>query len=82
METARAKGDVFLTALKALSKKEKEIVLWSIIHDRNLRQMLENLSDKLVVAEERGKPSRPLRNYIREREERELSKANRGSVRR
>ena len=70
MESVKAKGHVFLTALKALTKKDKEIVLWSIICDRNLRQMLENLSDRLVIAEEREKTSRPLRDYVREREKR------------
>jgi hypothetical protein len=70
MEAVKAKADVFLTALKALTTKEKEVILWSIICDRNLRQMLENLSDRLVIAEERGKTSRPLRDYVREREKR------------
>lgn len=75
METVKAKGDVFLTALKALTKKEKEVVLWSIICDRNLGQMLENLSDRLVIAEERGKKSRPLREYVREREKQALKRS-------
>jgi hypothetical protein len=70
MEAVKAKADVFLTALKALTTKEKEVILWSIIRDRNLRQMLENLSDRLVIAEEREKTSRPLRDYVREREKR------------
>ncbi|GEM_PF-1031800 len=71
MESVQAKGELFFTALKALTKKEKEIVLWSIVCDRNLRQMLETLSDRLVIAEEREKKSRPLRDYVREREKRE-----------
>jgi len=75
MEAVKAKGDVFLTALKALTKKEKEVVLWSIIRDRNLRQMLENLSDRLVIAEEREKNSRPLRDYVQEREKRTLRRS-------
>jgi len=68
METVQAKGDVFYTALKALSKKEQEVVLWSIIGDRKLRRLLENLSDRIAIAAERDQLSRPLRAYIRERE--------------
>ena len=77
MEAVHAKGDVFFTALKTLTKREKEIVLWSIICDRSLRRILENLTDRVIIAEERAKPSRPLRDYIRDREERARKKAKR-----
>jgi hypothetical protein len=40
--------------------------------------MLEDVSDRLVIDEERDKPSRPLREYIDERERRERAKAKAG----
>ena len=40
----------------------------SVARNRRLRRVLEDISDRLAIEEERGKPSRPLRNYIAERE--------------
>jgi hypothetical protein len=71
-------AEVFYTAFKALSKQEQQDVLARIARDRKLRRMLEDISDRLVIDEERDKPSRPLREYIDERERRERAKAKAG----
>jgi hypothetical protein len=75
MTTSQATAEVFFTAFKALSRQEQEVILTRITRDKKLHRMLENLSDRLAIEEERDKPSRPLRDYIEERERRERSKA-------
>lgn len=73
MSPQQATAEVFLTALKALPSRERAAVLQSIVKDRTLRAILEDVSDRLVIAEEREKPGRLLRDYIAEREKRERS---------
>jgi hypothetical protein len=76
MSPQQATAEVFLTALKALPSRERTAVLQSIVKDRALRAILEDASDRLVIAEERNKPGRLLRDYIAEREKQERSKAH------
>lgn len=78
MTPQQATAEVFYTAFKALSKQEQQDVLARIARDRKLRRMLEDISDRLIIDEERDKPSRPLREYIDERERRERAKAKAG----
>ena len=78
MTPQQATAEVFYTAFKALSKQEQENVLARIARDRKLRRILEDISDRLIIEEERDKPSRPLRDYIDERERRERAKAKAG----
>ncbi len=79
MTPQQATAEIFYTAFKALSKREQENVLARIARDRKLRRILEDVSDRLVIEEERDKPSRPLRDYIDERERRERGKLKAGS---
>jgi hypothetical protein len=71
MTVEQATAEVFLTAFRALSRREQEDILGRIARDRRFRRVLEDISDRLVLEEERGKPSHPLRGYIEERERRE-----------
>ncbi|MGH7208271.1 MAG: hypothetical protein ACREIL_02690 [Nitrospiraceae bacterium] len=71
MTPQQATAEVFYTAFKALSKQEQQNVLARIARDRKLRRMLEDISDRLIIDEERDKASRPLREYIDERKRRE-----------
>jgi hypothetical protein len=71
MTAQQATAEVFLTAFRALSRREQEDILGGIARDRRFRRVLEDISDRLVIEEERPKPSRPLRDYIAERERRE-----------
>ena len=71
MTVQQATAEVFLTAFKALPRREQEDILGRIAGDRKLRRLLEDVSDRLAIEEERGKPSRPLRDYIAERERKE-----------
>jgi DNA-directed RNA polymerase sigma subunit (sigma70/sigma32) len=75
MTASQATAEVFFTVFKTLSKREQEVLLTRIVRDRKLHRMLENLSDRLAIEQERDTPSKPLRVYIKERERRERSKA-------
>jgi hypothetical protein len=75
MTASQATAEVFFTAFKTLSRREQEVILTRIVQDRKLHRMLENLSDRLAIEQERDTPSKPLRVYIEERERRERSKA-------
>lgn len=75
MTAQQATAEVFLTAFKALSRQEQEVILSRVAEDRKLRRLLEDITDRLVIQEERGKPSRPLREYIKERERKEQARA-------
>src|SRR2546428_13712712 len=63
MTTSQATAEVFFTAFKALPRQEQEAILTRITQDRELHRILENISDRLAIAAERPKPSRPLRDY-------------------
>ena len=71
MTAQQATAEVFLTAFRALSRREQEDILGRIARDRRFRRVLEDISDRLVLEGERQKPSRPLREYIEERERRD-----------
>jgi hypothetical protein len=75
MTIQQATAEVFLTAFKGLRWREQEVILARIAQDRKLRRVLEDVSDLLAVEEERAKPSRPLREYVAERERKERRKA-------
>jgi len=63
MSQAEATAEVFLTALRALPKKQQQAVLCSIADDDELR---EDLLDLALIAERRHEPSRPFREYLTE----------------
>jgi hypothetical protein len=77
MTEAQAKAEVFFVAFRSLTRQEQEAVLKFILQDRRIHHILEDLSDQLVIEEERDKPSRPLREYVEERERREQAKVKR-----
>jgi hypothetical protein len=60
MTAKQTTADVFLLALKALPKKERDAVLLQIAADRSRRQ---ELFDLAVIEERRDEPSRPFREY-------------------
>jgi hypothetical protein len=64
MPGSQATADIFLTALKALPKREQNAVLAGIAQDKELR---EDLLDLTLIAKRRGEHSRPFRQYLVER---------------
>lgn len=59
-----ATADVFLTALKALPKAERDAVLVRIARDRAFAR---DILDLALIAKRRREPSRPFREYLAER---------------
>ncbi len=75
MTAQQATAEVFFTALKSLSKQEQESILTRIALDKKLHRILEDISDRLAIEEGRDERSRPLRDYIAERERQEKNRA-------
>jgi len=64
MGPAEATAEVFLTALRALPKKQRQAVLRGIADDDELR---EDLLDLALIAERRHESSRPFNQYLAEK---------------
>ncbi|MFH1922012.1 MAG: hypothetical protein ABIP48_19270 [Planctomycetota bacterium] len=64
MTETQATAEVFLTALRALPKKERDAVLARIADDEDLR---EDLLDLALIAQRRDESSRPFRQYLAEK---------------
>ena len=64
MTKAEAKADIFVLALKSLTKKERDAVLVRIARDKSLAR---DLRDLAIIDERRGEPSRPFREYLSRR---------------
>ncbi len=62
-----AKAEVFLWALQSLPKAEREAVISHLLADAQLR---EDILDIALIQQRKGEPSRPLRDYLAEREPR------------
>jgi len=61
MTQAETIAEVFVTALKALPKHERDAVLVRIARDRAFAR---DLLDLATIAERRRQPSRPFREYL------------------
>jgi hypothetical protein len=59
-----ATADIFLTALKALPKGQRDAVVVRIARDRAFRC---DILDLALIAERRREPSRPFREYLSQR---------------
>lgn len=62
-----ATADVFLTALRALPKPERDAVLVRIARDKAFAR---DILDLALIAERRGEPSQPFRKYLSEKSRR------------
>lgn len=60
----RATPDVFLTALKALPKRERDAVVVWIARDKAFAR---DILDLALITERRGERSRPFRDYLAEK---------------
>ena len=63
----RATADVFLTALKALPKAERDAVVVRIARGKAFAR---DILDLAMIAKRRTEPSRPFRNYLAEKKAR------------
>lgn len=62
--TQRATADVFLTALKALPKAERDAVVVRIARDKAFAR---DILDLALITERRGERSRPFRKCLSEK---------------
>ena len=65
MGKTEAVAEVVLTAIRSLPKAERDRVLRGLVKDRNLRR---DLIDLATIEERRDEPSRPFRDYLKERQ--------------
>ena len=59
----RATADVFLTALKALPRAERDAVVVRIARDKAFAR---DILDPALIGKRRSEPSRPFRKYLSE----------------
>ena len=64
MTKAEGLADVFLIALRSLPKSGRNRVLLGLVQDKAIRR---DLMDLAVIEERKAEPSRPFRDYLRER---------------
>ena len=64
MTKSEATAEVFMTALRALPKPERDAVLVRIARDRVLGR---DLIDLVLIEDRREEPSRPLDEYLAEK---------------
>lgn len=64
MAKGEALAEVFLTALRSLPRTGRDRVLQGLVKDRALRR---DLMDLALIEERRREPSRPFRDYLRDR---------------
>lgn len=66
MKTVESRAEVYLMALRSLSKAEKEAVIAHLLEDPELR---EDILDLAVMKQRQKEPSRPFREYLSDRQE-------------
>lgn len=67
MAATKATADVFLTAFRALPRKERETIVEGLLMDR---EFMEDIFDTVILEQRRKEPSRPLDEILeRYREE-------------
>ena len=64
MTTTEATSEVFLTAFRALPKKEREAVIEKMLREK---EFIEDLIDIVIIEQRRKEPSRSLDEYLADR---------------
>jgi len=62
--TVESRAEVYLMALRSLSKSERDMVIARLLEDPELR---EDILDLALIQQRQGEPSRPFREYLAER---------------
>ena len=63
MSATEATAEVFLTAFKALKRREREAVLEKLVSDA---QLAEDLADTLALEARRHQPHQPIRDALKD----------------
>lgn len=61
MTTTEATAEIFWTAFRSLSRKEKEAIVEKLLHDK---EFMEDLVDITIFERRKKEPSRPLDEYL------------------
>ena len=64
MTTTEATAEIFWTAFRALSRKEREAVVEKLLSDK---EFMEDLIDIVIIEQRKEEPSRPLEEYLADR---------------
>ncbi len=64
MAKAEKSAREVLTAIRALPRRDRRLIILGLVKDRNLRH---ELIDLATFEERRKEPSRPFREYLKER---------------
>ncbi|MEK6790089.1 MAG: hypothetical protein AABY45_00115 [Deltaproteobacteria bacterium] len=64
MDTTKATAEVFLTAFRALPRKERETIVERLLRDR---EFMEDLFDMVILEQRRKEASRPLDEILADR---------------
>lgn len=64
MNTTEATAEVFLTAFRGLSKKERGAVVEKLLQDKDF---MEDLIDIVIIEQRQEEPSRSLDEYLADR---------------
>lgn len=67
MKEAQSRAEIYLMALESLPKEEKKAVINRLLEDESLR---EDIMDIVTVQQRQGESSRPFREYLADRKER------------
>lgn len=62
MSATEATAEIFMTAFKALKRREREAVLQKLVADADLA---DDLADSLALEARRGHPHQPLREVLK-----------------
>ena len=65
MTTTNATAEVFLTAFRAMSKKERNAVIDKLLADN---EFMEDLIDISIIKQRKAEPSRSLDDYLADRQ--------------
>jgi len=60
-----AKAEVFWLAFKGLPRKEQQLIVQKLLQDR---EFVEDLLDIAIIEQRRSEPSRPLEEYLADKE--------------
>ncbi len=61
MKAAQSKAEIYLMALESLPRAEKKAVIARLLEDESLR---EDILDIVLIQQRQGEPSRPFREYL------------------
>jgi len=64
ISTTNATAEVFLTAFRAMSKKERDAVIDRLLADK---EFMEDLVDISIIKQRKHEPSRSLDDYLAEK---------------